>query len=170
MKLIQQLSKVMIVLLVLSSCSNQKTYLDVDDLVKEALAEMKAVTADQLMKKIDEGEMILLLDVREPNEFNAGYIPGAVNMPRGVVEFNIANQNYWDEAMLYMPLKDEEIVLYCKKGKRSILAASALKKLGYSNVTYLKDGWKKWELTFPLIYEKNLEHNAHDDGGEVGGC
>lgn len=172
MRIILQLSKVMFVvtLLVMSSCTNQSTYSSVDDLVKEALAEMKGVTADQLMNKIDEGEMILLLDVREPNEFNAGYIPGAVNLPRGIIEFNIANQKYWDEAMLYMPLKDEEIVVYCKKGKRSILAASALKKLGYSNVTFLMDGWKKWELTYPLIYEKNLDANSHESAAEVGGC
>lgn len=170
--MILQLSKLMLVmaLFTLGSCNNQTTYNSVDDLVKEALVSTQGIAVEQLMEKIDNGDMILLIDVREPNEFNAGYIPGAVNIPRGVIEFKINNEAFWEQAMLYMPLVDEEIIVYCKKGKRSILAASALQKLGYSNVTFLTDGWKKWELTFPLIYEKNLDHNAHDDGGEVGGC
>lgn len=172
MKNILQLGNIMFVvtLFALSSCTNQSSYNNVDDLVKEALVGTSGISVEQLMEKIDNGDMILLLDVREPNEFNAGYIPGATNIPRGVLEFKIDNQAFWDNAMLYMPLKDEEIIIYCKKGKRSILAASTLRKLGYSNVTFLTDGWKKWELTYPLMYEKNLDHNAHDSGGEVGGC
>ena len=139
-------------------------------MVAKASAVTKSIDVEQLMEKIDNGEMILLVDVREPNEFNAGYVPGAVNIPRGVLEFKISNEAFWEEAMLYMPLPEEEIIVYCKKGKRSILAADILQKLGYTNVTYLNEGWKKWELTYPDMQEKNLDHNAHEDGGEVGGC
>jgi len=72
--------------------------------------------------------MILLIDVREPNEFNAGYIPGSVNIPRGVLEFNIDNEAFWDAAFLYLPEKEEEIIVYCKKGKRGMLAGENFKK------------------------------------------
>lgn len=154
----------------LVSCNNQTSINGVDDLVSQALTTTNSLAVEQLMTKIDNGDMILLIDVRESNEFNAGYIPGSVNIPRGVLEFKIANEDFWEAAMLYMPLKDEEIIVYCKKGHRSVLAAAVLQELGYSNVTYLEDGWKKWELTYPLIYEKNLDHNTHDEGGEVGGC
>ena len=152
------------------SCNNNQGITTVDDMVVTAEQSTTPITVDILKQKIDDGEMILLLDVREPNEFNAGYIPGALNIPRGVLEFKINNEKFWEEAMLYMPLPEEEIIVYCKKGKRSILAAETLQKLGYTNVTYLDGGWKNWEMNYPLIYEKNLDANAHDDGGEVGGC
>lgn len=157
-------------MLISYSCGESTGDVTADELVQAASLKTKSITVDQLKNKIDEGEMILLVDVREPNEYNAGYIPGALNIPRGVLEFKINNEKFWEEAMLYMPLPDEEIIVYCRKGKRSILAAETLQRLGYKNVTYVTDGWKKWELTYPLLQEKNLDNLHHDDGGEVGGC
>jgi len=169
-KLIFNLLGVFGLFAVMASCQQKTGYNTVDDMVVEAQAQTKAISVEQLNEKIDNGDMILLIDTREPNEFNAGYIPGAVNIPRGVLEFKIDDEGFWDEAMLYMPEKNEEIVVYCKKGKRSILAAKALQDLGYTNVYFLTDGWKKWEMTYPLKYEKNLDHSAHESAGEVGGC
>ena len=129
-----------------------------------------AIRAMLSLIKLDNGDMILLIDVREPNEFNAGYIPGSVNIPRGTLEFKIGNEAFWDAAFLYLPETTEEIIVYCKKGKRGTLAAETLKKLGYENVTYIDGGWKEWEMNYPLLYEKNLDAMGHDDGGESGGC
>ena len=154
----------------LLACNSKVSYNNVDDLVKEAKESTVGLTVEQLMEMLDEGDMILLLDVREPNEFNAGYIPGSVNIPRGTLEFKIGNEDFWDAAFLYLPEKDEKIIVYCKKGKRSILAAKVLEQLGYSNVKYLEKGWKHWEMTYPLIFEKNLDQMGHDDGEEIGGC
>ena len=155
---------------VLVSCNQKMSFQNVDQLVAEAEKSVECISVEQLMEKTDNGDMILLIDVREPNEHNAGYIPGALNIPRGVLEFKIGNEKFWEAEMLYMPEKDEELILYCKKGSRSILAVQVLEQLGYKNVKYLDDGWKKWEMTYPLIYEKNLDVMSHDDGGEVGGC
>jgi len=169
--IILKLTWVLGLLFIMASCSQKSTYTDVDGMVMEAIQTTQGVDVEQLKEKIDNGDMILLVDVREPNEFNAGYIPGSVNIPRGVLEFKISNEAFWEEAMLYMPEKDEEIIVYCKKGKRSILAAQTLEQLGFTNITFLTDGWKKWELTYPLMFEKNLDAlGGHDDGGEVGGC
>lgn len=152
------------------SCNQVDSFSDVDAMVAKAMKTTEFVTVDQLMEKIDNGDMILLIDVREPNEFNAGYIPGALNIPRGVLEFKIGNEDFWEAEMLYMPEKNEELILYCRKGKRSILAVRTLEQLGFKNVKYLDDGWKKWEMTYPLIFEKNLDRMSHEDEGEVGGC
>ena len=114
-----------------------------------------------------------MIDVRQKSEHYYGYIPGSLVIPRGSLEFLIGSENFWEEEGLYMPLKEEKIVIYCKKGSRGILAAEALVKLGYEDVVALDGGWKKWELSYPDIYEKNLEMlsgggaEEHDDGG---GC
>jgi len=170
MKTIKSIFGISVLFMVLLSACNRVGPQSLDEMIVEAQKHVDGITVEQLKEKLDNGDMILLIDVREPNEFNAGYIPGSVNIPRGVIEFNIGNEAFWDAAFLYMPEKDEEIIVYCKKGKRGMLAGETLKKLGYKNVTYLDGGWKKWELTYPDIFEKNLDALGHDDGGEVGGC
>ena len=170
MKIFKAIFGIIVITSILSSCNQKMSFQNVDELVAEAERGVESITVVQLMEKIDNGDMILLIDVREPNEYNAGYIPGSLNIPRGVLEFKIGNEDFWEAEMLYMPEKDEELILFCKKGKRSILAVQTLKELGYKNVKYLDEGWKKWEMTYPLLYEKNLDQMHHEDEGEVGGC
>ena len=98
-----------------------------------------------------------------------GFIPGSVNIPRGVLEFKIAKDQFWEDQFLYPPLKEETIILICKKGHRSILAVDACEKMGFQNIKVLEGGFKKWELTYPLEQDKIIEEN-HGGGGEVGGC
>lgn len=76
-----------------------------------------------------------LVDVREDNEFAAGHIPGAIHIGKGVIERDI-------EAAISNP--DAEIYLYCGGGFRSVLAADALKKMGYNNLTSVDGGWRGW--------------------------
>jgi len=152
------------------SCgNNHKVYQNVDEWVAEVAPSVESIDVQTLHAMLDTGAMILLIDVREPNEYNPGYIPGAVNIPRGVIEFKIANDEYWENQFLYPPLKTDQIVLICKKGKRSLMTIEAVKKMGFDNVKYLEGGFKKWELTYPLEQEKNLDQ-VHESGAEVGGC
>ncbi|MCU4177612.1 rhodanese-like domain-containing protein [Carboxylicivirga sp. N1Y90] len=161
-----------IVALLLVACNNQATDLTVDQMVEQAVEVVKTTQPDELMKIMETEEIFTVIDVRQKDEFYYGYIPGAVNIPRGSIEFSINNATFWENEGLYMPNTDELIILVCKKGKRSILAGHTLQRMGYSNVRVLKEGWKSWEMAYPDYCEKNLEMLAggpakHDDGG---GC
>ena len=128
------------------------------------------VSVEVMKEKYDAGEMFLIVDVREANEFNPGFIPGAVNIPAGVLMIRMHDESFWEEEMLYMPEKGEEIIVYSRKCRRGIVAAYTLELLGYTNVKYLDGGWKKWELTYPLEYEKNLDQMKHEEHADEGGC
>lgn len=80
----------------------------------------------------------LILDVREPAEYGAGCLPGAINIPRGVLEFKIgAHPDFQDRF-------EAKIVVYCQTGGRSALATEALHKLGYSGAVSMAGGFKAW--------------------------
>lgn len=80
----------------------------------------------------------LLIDVREPAEFAAGNIPNAVNIPRGLLEFQIGNHP------AFANQQATKIIVYCQSGGRSALATESLHKLGYTNAVSLAGGFKAW--------------------------
>ncbi len=99
---------------------------------KEGLTEIKPTDLESLMKK---KAKFILVDVREPQEFKAGNIPGSVNIPRGLLEFKITKQ---------YPDKAANIILYCKSGGRAALAAESLRRIKYNNVKSIVGGWEAW--------------------------
>ncbi len=155
--------------LMITACSTKESYQNVDELLAQVAPNVTEMSVQELHQLFDDGEIIVLIDVREPNEFNPGYIPGAVNIPRGLIEFNVLKDEFWENKFLYPPLKTDLIVVYCKKGYRGLLTAEVLQKFGFENVKWLKGGFKAWELSYPDEQLKNLEQ-VHDTGGEVGGC
>lgn len=80
----------------------------------------------------------LILDVREPAEFAAGCLPGAINIPRGILEFKISGHPD------FQTKQDAKIIVYCQSGGRSALATEALNKLGYSHAVSMAGGFKAW--------------------------
>ncbi|MDJ0653820.1 MAG: rhodanese-like domain-containing protein [Xanthomonadales bacterium] len=114
------------------------------DLVAEARARIKEINADQLEAKL--GQAPVIVDVREPAEFQQGHVFGAVNIPRGVLEFEVAAHS--DVASRVAPeltVQDANLVLYCRTGGRSALAADSLQQMGFSNVESLEGGFLGWE-------------------------
>jgi adenylyltransferase/sulfurtransferase len=87
----------------------------------------------ELKRKIDAKEDFFLLDVREPNEFQIGRIPGSTLIPLGEVPQRVAE----------IP-RDKEIIVHCKMGGRSARAADYLRQQGYTNVKNLKGGILDW--------------------------
>jgi rhodanese-related sulfurtransferase len=107
-------------------------------LVDEAKSQISEIDSGALRQMQKSGEDFTLIDVREREEQEKGAIPGAVTMPRGVLEVNI-DQITTD--------KDRKLVLYCGGGSRSALAAVNLKKMGFRNVISLAGGYRGWKET-----------------------
>lgn len=122
-----------------------------DDLVAEALTRVKEIMPWDLGKRIAAGDAPVLLDVREPAEFSLLRIPGAINVPRGVLEQS-CEWDYDETAPLLASGREQEIVVICRSGKRSALAADAMQQMGYTNVTSLKTGVRGWnDFEQPLL-------------------
>ena len=83
------------------------------------------ITAENAKKIMDSGEEHIILDTREQDEFDEGHIPGAILIPYTEIE---------NKAIELIPDKDKLILVYCRSGRRSKIAAEALSKLGYTNV------------------------------------
>jgi rhodanese-related sulfurtransferase len=115
----------------------------VQDLITHARSQIKEIGGNELLQLKSSGCPIV--DVREPAEFAAGHIPGAVNIPRGVLEFEIdghpAVNGVKDPALAH---RDQPIALYCRSGGRSALAAEALKRLGFADPLSLAGGYNGW--------------------------
>ncbi|NOR45344.1 MAG: hypothetical protein GQ534_07125 [Candidatus Delongbacteria bacterium] len=180
MKKLVYLSVVISALLFVIGCGNgfaeNGVYPSNKQMVREAKKDITEITYDDFKAKLENKELRLVIDIREPGEFEDGFInqedeeteefpyPDAftVNIPRGLLEFKIDSKKYWDDdLMVDMPSKNEEIVVYCKAGGRAAMAANTLMKMGYTNVKSLKGGYKKWlDPTAPEVEEEVV-----DEGG-----
>jgi len=96
--------------------------------VRETLTRQKGADSD--------AQDIVLVDVREKHEWNEGYIPGAIHVPRGFLELQI------EEAV---PDKSKTVVLYCAGGVRSLIAGSTLQQMGYKDVVSMSGGFGQWK-------------------------
>lgn len=168
----KQILIISLVLLITSSCSKNESYVSPDAMVESAARKVAFIKPSELHELMENYEVYTLIDVRQELEHYRGFIPGSVNIPRGSLEFNIDDPEYWDGVGLYEPEKDEKIILYCLKGQRSTLAAESIQKLGYKNVFVLEGGYKNWELTYPDIFEKDLDKLSGKDSkpAKSGSC
>jgi sulfur-carrier protein adenylyltransferase/sulfurtransferase len=103
-------------------------------IVVEALQNIPQVGPAELQSRLEAGEQVVVIDVREPDEFAKGKIPGAYTIPRGVLEMQVDGR---------LPL-DTTVVLYCGAGARSALACKSLAEMGYEKVENLEGGWGAW--------------------------
>jgi rhodanese-related sulfurtransferase len=111
------------------------------DLVAEASKNVTTIPVADAKALFDKGG-VLFLDCREPREYRSGHVPGAVNIPRGLLEFQVTDK---------IPDKNATIVMYCKSGGRACLACESLGKMGYKNVKNMEGGWKAWsEAGYPV--------------------
>ena len=109
-------------------------------LVQEAKQRVQNLTVDQVAAELSQGT-ITLVDVREPAEWDAGKVPGAIHVPRGLLEFAADPSSPVHRRELD---PHQRVILYCGSGARSALAADMLQTLGYTNVAHLDGGFKAW--------------------------
>src|SRR5262245_41689025 len=122
-----------------------KTY---SDLIADIKQSVKTVQLAEVKRRLDQKEPMTLVDVREKEEFRAGYIPGAISMPRAYLEQQFEQK---------LPDKNARIVLYCAAGNRSAFAAKTLLELGYAHVESANPGFTRaQDLRHPAEPPPNL--------------
>lgn len=105
------------------------------ELVVEAKSQIREINCVQALELLNEG--VTVIDVRESDEFALGHLPGAINVPRGILEFKIGGVP--QAADLHAPL-----LVYCRTSGRAALSAVQLQKIGYSKVFSLSGGIELW--------------------------
>ena len=104
-------------------------------LVNDAKSRITETNVAEVKQRLDRGERLNLIDVREESEFARGHLPGAVHLGKGIIERDVEQQ---------FPDTNTELILYCGGGFRSALAADNLRKMGYTNVKSMDGGWRGW--------------------------
>jgi molybdopterin/thiamine biosynthesis adenylyltransferase len=138
--------------------------------LREMLGEARQAVREEgpaeLKARLDTGEPLVLIDVRDPDEYRDGYIEPAINISRGFLEFRIGTA---------VTDPNSPVVLYCQTGLRSVLAAKALKDLGFTNVVNLAGGYAKWVQSglptvkaSPLTTEQIQRYSRHFLLGQIG--
>lgn len=102
-------------------------------LVDDARSRIKELTIDEAQARLAQNLRIVLMDVREDREWEAGHAANAVHLGKGILERDLEAK---------FPSPDTEIIMYCGGGFRSALTADVAQKMGYSNVFSLKGGYK----------------------------
>jgi molybdopterin/thiamine biosynthesis adenylyltransferase/rhodanese-related sulfurtransferase len=136
-------------------------------IMAEARKEVPEVSAQQVNELLkNNGKSPILLDVRESDEWRQGHLEGALPLPRGFLEIKVES---------VVPDKNAPIVAYCAGGVRSLLAAKAMKEMGYQNVSSMAGGygaWKnggfKWVQDFQYTPEQLIRYSRHFLLPEVG--
>ena len=111
-------------------------------LVGDTKRRIHEVTVDDVKSRLDRGERLVLVDVREESEWAKDHLPGSIHLGKGIIERDI-------EALL--PDADTPMILYCGGGFRSALAADNLQKMGYKKVASMDGGVREWrEKGYPF--------------------
>jgi rhodanese-related sulfurtransferase len=158
--MLTKIKSFVLILIIGISASCIGVYEDAAEMASGYKSGIETISVDTLKAKVDKTGDFLLIDVRQPSDYYTANIPGSVSIPRGILEFKIAEADFWMAQYMYPPEKNTEIIVYCNAGNNSILAAAALKNLGYKNVKSLTGGYK--------AYNPNQDPNAKPKTS--GGC
>lgn len=132
-----------------------------NDLVAESAKNVTEIFPWDLEERLLENPSLLLLDIREPYEFDAMHIKDSLNVPRGVLE-TACEWEYEETVADLVNARDKEVIVACRSGNRSIFVCEVMQKLGYNNVVSLKTGLRGWSDYEQPLYNKNNEEIDED--------
>lgn len=146
--------------LTITAKAQEETYDGYKAMVAAAKTEIEQVSIGDFHKTYTQaltvgGTDFTLIDIRTEAEFDEGFIPGAFLIQRGVLESRLEKDAVWEAFNHEKPKKTDTIILYCRSGSRSALAAKTLLQLGYTNVLSLDGGWSGWNEKFPNLKKVN---------------
>jgi len=121
------------------------------DFVHEALETVEEISARDAARILEKPGRAgwNFVDVREPDEFSAGHIPGARNFPRGFLEVRADLEHYKRDP--WFEDRERKLILYCGGGHRSALAGKTLHEMGFHRILSLAGGWTGWtEANLPI--------------------
>jgi len=122
------------------------------DLIREVADQVSEVFPWDLVDEQAAGGEPLLLDIRCPHEFDRAHIPGSISCPRGILEV-ACDYGYEETVPELVEARDRRVIVICRSGNRSILAAHTLQQMGYREAVSLKTGLRGWS-----DYEQPLEN------------
>ncbi len=156
-----------ILLLIIISVACTARYENGKEMAGEVMYDILQISVEELKTKMSNDEEFHLLDVRQSTEYKKGFINQdfdynfyiqPINVPRGILEFRITDADFWSNYFEGLPHKDSsEIIVYCKSGSRSLLAAKTLLKLGYKNVKNLSGGYNAFNPNHEDLSPKEEE-------------
>jgi rhodanese-related sulfurtransferase len=124
------------------------------DLINDCLADVKEYFPWDIEEKIENSDDFLILDVREPYEYEVARIENSINVPRGILE-SACDWGYDETVPELAAARDKEIVVVCRSGNRSVLAAFTMQLMGYSNVSSMKTGLRGWNDNEQALIDNN---------------
>ncbi len=133
-----------------------------NDLVAESAKNVKEIFPWDLEERLQENPSLLLLDIREPYEFDAMHIKDSINVPRGVLE-TACEWEYEETVPQLVEARDNEVIVACRSGNRSIFACEVMQKMGYKNVVSLKTGLRGWSDYEQPLYDRDEKEVDEDD-------
>jgi len=121
------------------------------ELVDECRADVDELFPWDLIEELQQGKDFFLLDVREADEFEAMHMAGSLNVPRGILE-SATEWNHEDTVPELVQARERNIVVICRSGNRSLLAARSLKSMGFKHAVSLRTGIRGWnDYEQPLV-------------------
>ncbi|CAK0769824.1 Rhodanese-like domain-containing protein [Gammaproteobacteria bacterium] len=121
------------------------------ELVEEVRPQVREVLPWDLDPYLQTSSSSLLLDIREPYEFSVVHIQGSINVPRGILE-QACEADYDETVSQLVQAREEDVIVICRSGHRSVLAGYVMQLLGFQHIRSLKLGLRGWnDFELPLV-------------------